>query len=157
MLPRIPRSTLIEVIIPATVTGSLQKTKFQFEGQLFSTGKKGKGPVYIKGMEAYSNELITSSPFTGGVPVASPTDIVNGLVTLSAQNDLVFDQVPIADMVRLRSGLTSTVGSVDLFRIDDWQDIDWTKCFITTIQAPLGPLPFSYVFNVYYDYKPSDF
>jgi hypothetical protein len=62
-----------------------------------------------------------------------------------------------ADMVRTRSPLMATPHVNDVFRLPDIYNVDWTKCFITTIIAPAGTLPFSYLFTVYYGYEPDEF
>lgn len=144
-----PRTSLIEVVIPITFNGTLQKVKFQNQETLMSvTGKD----VFIKAIEVLSNDFMSSSPLTAGVPVASPADIQNATMTLSAENDIFMDQCPLPDLVRLRSNLGSTPFSNQLFLLDDVNDVDWTKCFITVILAPIA-LPISYLINVHYGYE----
>jgi hypothetical protein len=149
-----PRSTMVEVTIPATVTGNLSKTNFVFEAELFS----GKGDtVWIYAIEALSSDFIVASPLTSGQRVASPADIINATVSISAQNDMIYDNLPMANLVRLNSNLGSTAHAKDLFRCRKVSEIDWTKSFITTLTAPVPVGPFSYLFNFYYGYEEMDF
>ncbi|SRR6266436_7506430 len=147
------RFTLVEVIIPASVTGNLLQTKFNFEAELFS-GKKDI--VYVQGVEVYSADSVVSSPLTAGMPVATAADIINGLVSLSAQNDVSIDKLPLSKLSDIFVPLGATPYSEGPWAIKNFDTIDWTKCFITTITAPVV-VPFSYLFGFYYSYSPIEY
>lgn len=146
-----PRTSLVEVVIPTTFNGTLQKVKFLNQEQLMSvTGKR----VYLKGVSLLSADFMPSSPLTSGLALASAIDIGNATVTLSAENDVFLDQCPAPEMVGLRNNLATTSFSQNgIMLLDDVYNIDWTKCFVTVIAAPIA-LPISYLFNFYYGYMP---
>lgn len=149
-----PRTSLAEIIIPATFTGTNQKQNFPNQEQLMSVSGKA---VYMKGVQVYSSDFMPTSPLSSGVALASALDITQSTMTLSAENDIFLDQVPLTDLVRNRSNMATTPFSQDgLFLLDDVCNIDWTKCFITLTVVPLV-LPVSFLFNFHYGYSPRKF
>ncbi len=146
---------MVELIIPATVTGFNQFTYFNQQPQLQST--VGNQTVYVKGIEVYSNQAVTNSPLTSGSTVASPGDIANGVLVLNIAGTLKFQNIPLAIMNRvIQSPGIACPGVFDLFQLRNIWEIDWTKSYVTTV-APPAATPFSYLFGVHYSYEPDQF
>lgn len=150
MMPRTKRFQLVELIIPASVTGNNQQTYFQNQPQLQSIS--GDRRIFMKGLATYSQDTLASSPLTTASPVATAADLLNGVLVLSVDGEYSMNMIPLSDLCRTQT-TSLTPSNFDLFLIDDVFKIDWTKSYVQTIVAP-AIVPFSYIFAVYYDYKP---
>ncbi len=143
---------MVELIIPATVVGFNQFTYFQQQPQLQSTS--ANQTVYIKAIETFSVQALTTSPLTGGSPVASEANIANGVLVLNIAGTLKFQNIPLAILNRIiQSPGAACPGVFDLFQLRNVWEVDWTKSYVTTVNAPVGA-PFSYLFGVHYSYEP---
>lgn len=143
---------IVELIIPATVTGFNQFTYFQQQPQLQST--TGNQTVYIKAIETFSIQALTTSPVTAASPVASEANIANGVLTLNIKGTLKFQSIPLAILNRVIQSPGAACPSVyDLFQLKNIFEVDWTKSYVQTVAAPTGA-PFSYLFGVHYSYEP---
>ncbi len=143
---------LVELIIPATVTGYNQFTYFQQQPQLQSTS--ANQTVYVKAIETLSVQALTTSPLTSGSPVASEANIANGVLVLNIAGTLKFQNIPLAILNRvIQSPGAACPGVFDLFQLRNVWEIDWTKSYVTTVGPPVNP-PFSYIFGVHYSYEP---
>ena len=91
---KVPNFQLIELIIPATVTGALQQTFFQSQPQLQSYD--GGEQVYVKSIQTYTNKSLIFSPLTSGNPVASAVDIANAVINFSINGKLRMQYLPLA-------------------------------------------------------------
>lgn len=146
---------IVELIIPATVTTANQFTYFQQQPQLQSV--MGNQTVYIKAIETFSVQALTTSPITTNSPVASEANIANAVLVLNIAGTLKFQMIPLAIMNRvLQSPGAACPGVVDLFQLRNIWEIDWTKSYVTTVGVPIAP-PFSYLFGVHYSYEPDQF
>jgi hypothetical protein len=155
MTIKTPMFQLVELIIPATVTGFGQFIYFQQQPQLQST--QGNQTVYVKGIDTFSNQAITTSPLTAGSPVASPADIMNGVLVLNIAGTLKFQNIPLALLNRVTQSPGAACPSVfDLFQLKNIWEIDWTKSYVTCVAAPTDA-PFSYLFGVHYSYEPDEY
>jgi hypothetical protein len=154
MTIKTPMFQLVELIIPATVTGFGQFTYFQQQPQLQST--MGNQTVYVKAIDVITNQALTTSPLTAGSPVASPADIMNAVLVLNIAGTLKFQNIPLALMNRVQQSPGAACPAVyDLFQLRNIWEIDWTKSYVTTV-APPGDAPFSYLFGIHYSYEPDD-
>lgn len=143
---------MVELIIPATVTGFNQATYFNQQPQLQSTS--ANQTVYVKAIETFSVQALTTSPLTSGSPVASEVNIQNGVLVLNIAGTLKFQNIPLAILNRVIQSPGAACPSVfDLFQLRNIWEIDWTKSYVTTVAAPTNP-PFSYLFGVHYSYDP---
>jgi hypothetical protein len=147
-------SQLIELIIPATIVSNNQNIFFQNQPQLQSISDDRK--IFVQAIETYSSAHLSGSPLTSGNAVATPADIINGVLTINVFGTELLNMIPLADMVSLVSdtGATFTVRS-DLknpYMFRDLYQIDWTKTYVKIINAPAGVLPRSYLFKVHYCY-----
>jgi hypothetical protein len=142
---------LVELIVNAV--GNNLQIYFQQQPQLQST--TGSQNVWIKGIETFSNGALTNSPITTANAVATPADIANATLTIVESGTENKKQIPLA---RLNRSFASATGFVPfpppLFRFKNLYTVDWTKCYLTMVVASVTPLPFSYLFGVYYDYAP---
>lgn len=154
-----PNSQLVELIVPATATGKNNQIYFQNQPQLQSISSNKK--VYVLGIETYSSLHMSGSPLTSGNTVASPADIINATLTINVAGTLKFQNIPLADLVRIwAEGLTpdgsaTNVHTDEVYEFVDLWQVDWTKSYVTLINAP-GDAPFSYLFNVYYRIMDAD-
>jgi hypothetical protein len=155
MTIKTPMFQLVELIIPATVTGFNQTTYFQQQPQLQSI--TGSRTVYIKAIDVITNQALAFSPLTSGSPVASPADIQNGVLVLNIAGTLMFQNIPLALMNRVIQSPGAACPSVyDLFQLKNIWEVDWTKSYVTTVNAPTDN-PFSYLFGIHYSYEPDEF
>jgi hypothetical protein len=151
---RASKFQLVELIIPATVTGAMQQTYFQQQPQLQSIS--GDRQVYVQAIETYTSGQLKGSPLTSGNAVAAPGDIENAVLVLNIAGTLDFNQVPLVDLMRIQNdtGAAFVPFSRMLFELKDIYQVDWTKSYIQTIIAPITTPPFSYILGVYYSYSP---
>jgi hypothetical protein len=155
MTIKTPMFQIVELIIPATATGFGQFTYFQQQPQLQTT--MGNQTVYIKAIETFSVQALTTSPITANSPVASEVNIANGVLVLNIKGTLQFQMIPLAILNRvLQSPGAACPGVVDLFQFRKTWEVDWTKSYVTTVAPPIAP-PFSYLFGVHYSYEPDQF
>lgn len=146
---------IVELIIPATVVTPNQFTYFQQQPQLQSV--MGNQTVYVKAIETFSVQALTTSPITSNSPVASEANIANGVLVLNIAGTLKFQMIPLAILNRVIQSPGAACPSVyDLFQLRNTWEIDWTKSYVTTVAAPIAP-PFSYLFGVHYSYEPDQF
>lgn len=147
---RTTRFSLVEIIIPATVTGTNANTYFAQQPQLQTIA--GNYEVVIQAIETYTNDDIDLSPITSGVPVATPAALQNAVVTFAALADDQYKFIPLASLHRIQSAAAPAPFSHTLFLLDDPIRIDWTKSYIQTLAIPAGT-PFAYLFGVHYFYN----
>lgn len=146
---------MVELIIPATATGPNLQTYFQQQPQLQSTS--GNQTVYIKAIETFSDQALTTSPITSASPVATPAALQNAMLVLNIAGTLKFQFIPLAIMNRvIQSPAAACPGVFDLFQFRRTWEVDWTKSYVQTLAAPTAP-PFSYLFGVHYSYDPDEF
>lgn len=151
MTIKTPRFQLVELIIAATVTGNNNFNYFQQQPQLQSV--MGNQTVFIKAIETFSVQAVTTSPITTGSPVASEANIQNGVLVLNIAGTLEFQNIPLAILNRIiQSPGAACPGVYDLFQLRHCYQVDWTKSYVTTVGAPIGA-PFSYLFGVHYSYE----
>jgi len=145
-------SCLVEVLIPAN--GQPNKNyQFQFQYQLQTI--MGDQRVIVEAMETYSDAALTKSPITTNSPVATAADIANATLTLQFGTFQGISQFPLASLNRILPDQSNySPGVVDLTMFREMYRIDWTKSFITLVDTAPTATPFSYVFNMYYDYLP---
>jgi hypothetical protein len=152
MTIKTPMFQLVELIIPATVVGFNQFTYFQQQPQLQSTDQNQT--VYIKAIETFSVQAVSTSPLTAGSPVASEPNIANGVLVLNIAGTLKFQNIPLSILNRvIQSPGAACPGVFDLFQLKNIYKVDWTKSYVTTVNVPIAA-PFSYLFGVHYSYEP---
>lgn len=152
MTIKTPLFQIVELIIPVTVTGSNQFTYFQQQPQLQSTS--ANQTVFVKALETFSVQALTTSPITTSSPVASEVNIANGVLVLNIAGTLKFQMIPLAILNRvIQSPGAACPGVYDLFQLRKTWEVDWTKSYVTTVAPPINP-PFSYLFGVHYSYEP---
>lgn len=155
MTIKTPKFQIVELIIPATVTTGNQNTYFQQQPQLQST--TGNQTIYIKAIETFSVQALTTSPVTASSPVASEANIANGVLVINVAGTLEFQMIPLAILNRIiQSPGAACPGVYDLFQCRNLFKVDWTKSYVTTVGVPIAP-PFSYLFGVHYSYEPDQF
>lgn len=150
-------SQLIELIIPA---GYAANQFFYFQNQPQLQSVRGDRMVYIQAISVYNSNHLTASPLTAGNNVASPTDITNGVLTLNVAGTLLYQQIPLVDLVRtaVDNQTAAAVGNArnhDLFLFRDLFEVDWTKSYVQTLTT-IADGPFSYLFNVHYKWGSVD-
>lgn len=146
---------LVELIISANVTGFNQFTYFQQQPQLQSTDQNQT--VYIKAIETFSVQAMTTSPITSGSSVASEANIQNGVLVLNIAGTLKFQNIPLAILNRvIQSPGAACPGVFDLFQLKNTYKVDWTKSYVCTVGPAIAP-PFSYLFGVHYSYDPDTY
>lgn len=143
---------LVELVIPTTVTTAGVQIVFQAQNQLQTIFQNRD--VWIKAIETYDATSITNSPLTSNNPVATVADIQNATLTLSVNNRLAIEKMPLAQLNRTYNFTAGTpfVNQLMLFR--NMHLVDWTKSYVTVVAAPAAVLPRSYLFGVYYSYAP---
>lgn len=142
-------TTLIELPIGPNA-GALQPVYFQNQPQLQSV--TGDQTVFILGLEAVSNLILTDSPLTPGNPVAAIGDLQNATLTLNVAGTLKYLMIPLILMHRAFSYGINSAWVNDVFRLKNTYKVDWTKSYIQLINAPVTEPPYSYLLNVYYQY-----
>jgi hypothetical protein len=152
MTIKTPMFQMVELIIPVTVAGFNQFTYFNQQPQLQST--TSNQTVYVKAIEVFSIQALTTSPLTAGSPVANEAAIANGVLVLNIAGTLKFQNIPLAILNRVTQSPGAACPAVyDLFQLRQTWQVDWTKSYVTTVAAPVGA-PFSYLFGVHYGYFP---
>jgi hypothetical protein len=144
---------LIELVIGASVVSANAQVFFQNQPQLQSITNDKK--VYITAIETFSSEMMSGSPLTSGNAVASPAAILNATLSLNVAGTLSFNYMPLSTLVRVWTQAGTTPHTWDLHKFDSLYQVDWTKSYVTLINAPAAT-PFSYLFNVYYCYDHPD-
>lgn len=146
------REQIVELLIPATITGNNQQTYFQNQPQLQSV--TGDRRVYIKSIEAYTDENLIGSPLSNGVNMATAADLQNAVLVLSIEGENQINMIPLSSLSSIySSAATTTPVNYQRFLLKNQFRVDWSKSYVQTIQAP-GSVPFTYVFRVDYDYEP---
>lgn len=146
-------SQLIELIVGANIVSANAQIFFQNQPQLQSIS--GDRKIYIKGIELFSSEMLSVSPLTSGNAVATPAQIINGTMSINVFGTLSFNYIPLVSLVRIWSAAGTTPHQWDLFQFKGLYQVDWTKTYVTLGNAPAGT-PYSYLFNVFYDYDAPD-
>lgn len=144
---------LAEIKIPAN--GQSGKN-FNFESQQQLQTIMGDQRVVIEALETYSDVALTKSPLTNTNVVASAADIANAVLTLQFGTFQGISQMPLASLCRIipnQNDYSPAVFDLTLFR--EMYKIDWTKSYITLVDTAPTATAFSYVFNVFYDYLPT--
>lgn len=145
---------LVELVVNAV--GINLQVYFQQQPQLQST--TGSQNVWIKGIEVFSSAALPFSPITTANPVATPADITNATLTIVESGTENKKQIPLARLNRSYAQAPTFVPyPPPLFRFKNLYTVDWTKCYLTMVQASTTGTPFSYLFGVYYDYQPDAF
>ena len=112
--------------------------------------------VYVKAIETFSDQAITTSPLTSGNPVATAADIAAATLTLVVKGWESIKQVPLAMLNRMYSDTGAgfvPFNQTQLFLLKDVFEIDWGKSYVTT-QTAGATVPFSFLFGVHYSYEP---
>lgn len=148
---------MVEVIIGANglTPGNNAKTYFQDQPQLQSY--RNNRTVYIKAIETFPNTALKSSPLTSLSPTAAPADITNATLTLTIAGTEDQQFIPLASMCRMWGDPANySPWTWQPFIFTDIFAVDWTKCYVTTLDASaMTTPPFSYLFQVHYDYLPN--
>jgi hypothetical protein len=140
---------LVELVVNAV--GINLQVYFQQQPQLQST--LGQQMVYIKAIETFSNAALPVSPITTGNAVATPADIVNTTLTIVESGTENKKMIPLAKLnLTFASAPAFVPFPSELLCFKNLYTVDWTKCYVTMVTASVTPLPFSYLFGVYYDY-----
>jgi hypothetical protein len=150
---RTKRFQLVELIVTATIVGNNQNVYFQNQPQLQSV--LGDRTIYIKKIETYTNKALALSPLTSGNGVATPADIINGVLTLCVKGEEQLRQIPLADLNRVFADTGAAFAPFvwEGFYVKNLYEVDWTKSYVTLVATPAAA-PFSYLFGVHYDYEP---
>lgn len=143
---------IVELQIPAQVTGNNQQTYFQNQPQLQSV--LGDRRVYIKKIEVYTDETLIASPLSNGLTMATAADILNGVLVISIKGENAINMLPLSDLGNINAGAaTTTPFRTFSFILKNQWAVDWSKSYVQTILAP-STVPFTYVFGIHYDYEP---
>jgi len=146
------RFQVVELQIPAGVTGNNQQTYFQNQPQLQSIA--GDRRVYIKKVETFTNENLIGSPLSNGFAMATAADLINGVLVISIQGENSVNMIPMAKLSdTISNSGTTTPFNYDPFLLKNQYKVDWSKSYIQTITAP-AVVPFTYVLGIHYDYEP---
>lgn len=146
------REQIVELLIPATITGNNQQTYFQNQPQLQTV--MGDRRVYVKSIEAYTDENLIGSPLSNGVAMATAADLANAVLVLSIDGENQVNMIPLTSLSNIySSSATTTAVNYHRFILKNQYRVDWSKSYVQTIQAPVA-VPFTYVFRVDYDYEP---
>jgi hypothetical protein len=150
MTIKTPMFQMVELIIPATITGMNAFTYFQQQPQLQSM--TNNQTVYVRAIETFSVDTLTTSPLTTGSPVATNANIQNATLVLNIAGTLKFQNIPLGILNR---NILSNPAVFDLFQLKNIFEVDWTKSYVTTVGVPIDA-PFSYLFGVHYSYSPDE-
>ncbi len=150
MLFKAKRSQLVELVIGTNVTGNNQQVYFQNQPQLQTISNDKT--IYIKGIRTYSTDDLISSPLSTNT-VATPADITNAVLVLSVNGENAINMIPLVDMHIVQTNGGVTPWNRMPFHLFNVSLVDWTKSYVQVTTPPLAT-PFSYLFNVFYDYKP---
>lgn len=142
---------MVELIVPASITGTNSQVYFQNQPQLQSIS--GKERIYIKSIEAYTSDTLTGSPLSNGNRMATAADIINATLVLSIMGKNAVNLIPLSDLCKVTAPGTFTPNNFMPFCLRNQWSIDWTKSYVQIINAPLN-LPMTYDFGVHYDYEP---
>jgi hypothetical protein len=114
----------------------------------------GDRRVYIKSIEAYTDDTLVGSPLSNGVGMATAADLQNAVLVLSIDGENQVNMIPLASLSNIYAN-SATLSPVNFqrFILKNQYRVDWSKSYVQTIQAP-GAVPFTYVFRVDYDYEP---
>jgi hypothetical protein len=149
---KLPKFQLTEVKV-GVVPGPLMPFAFEPQNQLQST--TGDKQVYIKGMKIYTSDMVVASPLTPANGCLQAADVPKTVLNLSIAGAFDFLQVPLSDLI-------STQGTVAPSNFFQWlirnvHQVEWTKCTVQFIVAPVTPVPFSVLFGIAYDYVPDEY
>lgn len=142
---------LVELIVPAGVTGANSQIYFQNQPQLQSIS--GDRRVYIKEIEAYTADTLVGSPLSNGNTMVTAADIFNAVLICSIDAENAVNQIPLSKLCNVVAPGSFTPNNYDPFILKNTWRMDWTKSYLQVITAPIN-LPKSYVFGVHYDYEP---
>lgn len=142
---------MVELIVPASITGTNSQVYFQNQPQLQSIS--GKERIYCKMIEAYTSDTLSGSPLSNGNRMATATDIINGTLVLSISGSNSINLIPLSDLCKITAPGTFTPNNFVPFILRNQWSIDWTKSYIQIINAPIN-LPMTYNLGVHYDYEP---
>lgn len=143
------RSQLVELVIGTNITGNNQQVYFQNQPQLQSIS--GQQKIYIKKIKTFTDDFLSGSPLSSNT-VATAADIINAVLVLSVDGENAFNMIPLVDLLETQS-TTNTPWNWQPFLMKNVCLVDWTKSYVQVITAP-GGTPFSYIFEVFYDYEP---
>lgn len=114
---------------------------------------EGNEPVYIRRIDAYCTTTISGIPNQIGLPVATPADLINAVLTLRVQATDQWHWLPLAIMNPYNSDAANYVPSVqDPFLLADTTTIDWGQSYITLLEDAPTTSAFGYVFGVHFLY-----
>lgn len=114
----------------------------------------GKEPVYIRSIEVYSSATMSGVKGQPGLAIASPADIINGVLTLMVGATQEYKEIPLARLNPFIPDAANYSGGVqDPFLLADMHTIDWTQSYITTILVAPTVAAFAYVLGVGYLYE----
>lgn len=142
---------MVELIIPATITGNNQQVYFQNQPQLQSID--GTRRTYTKMIETYTNDTLVGSPLSNGNAMATAADILNAVLVLSIGGENAENQIPLSDLCKVTAPGTFTPNNYVPYILKNQWRLDWTKSYVQIITPPLN-LPKTYLFGVHYDYEP---
>lgn len=148
---RAKRFEMVELQIPTTVTGVNAQINFQQQPQLQSQYADKR--IYVKAIEAYTDDIISGNPITSNFAVATAADLQNAVLVLSIQGENQIHNIPLSRLVAQFTQSFTPANLQPLFLRNQWR-VDWTKSYIQTLAAPAAP--FSYLLGVYYDYYPDN-
>lgn len=142
---------MVELIVPATITGTNSQIYFQNQPQLQSIS--GDRRIYIKKIEAYTDDTLIGSPLSNGNNMVTAADIINATLVASIAGENAVNLIPLSDLCQvIAPGTFSPNNFVPFILKNQWR-MDWTKSYVQIITAPVN-LPKTYLFGVHYDYEP---
>lgn len=142
---------LVELIVPAGVTGTNSQVYFQNQPQLQSIS--GDKRIYIKEIEVFTADTLVGSPLSNGNTMVTFTDILNAVLVCSIHGENAVNKIPLSKLCNVVAPGSFTPNNYDPFCLRNTWRMDWTKSYVQLITAPVG-LPKSYIFGVHYDYEP---
>jgi hypothetical protein len=142
---------LVELIIPATLTGTNAQVFFQNQPQLQSIS--GDRRIYIKKIEAYTDDTLVGSPLSNGNTMVTAADIINATLVISISGENSVMLLPLSDLCQVIAPGTFSPNNYTPFILKNQWRVDWTKSYIQIITAPVN-LPKTYILGVHYDYEP---
>jgi hypothetical protein len=136
---------LFEVPVPATAAAG-QRIYIGDQPQLRSQSGQ---QVTIQGIETFSNQALTRSPFSVNVaPTAA--DIRNAILVINVAGFEDLQGIPLAVLNRIfaEAGANFVPFADEQFLLNNLIRVDWTKSYVQLNAAPSGAI--AYLFGVRY-------
>ena len=136
---------LFEVPVPAAAAAG-QRIYIGDQPQLRSQSGQ---MVIIQGIETFSAQALTKSPFSVNV-TATPADIRNAILVINVGGFEDLQGIPLAVLNRVFADTGATFAPYvdDQFLLNNLYRVDWTKSYVQLNAAPSGAI--AYLFGVRY-------